>query len=103
MEGIIMVIKAENGGEIRVTGNGHNIEVEYKVPEWADQNDENACEAFFRYKGNDYFLSEFTRFDENGDFGKHGFHGGHGESYFSGVVIKLVDNGDYVKAYRYVS
>ena len=55
-------------------------------------------DVFFRFKGDIYAFSEFMRTDSFP-----GWDAFHGESAFSGVVIKLVDNGDKVVVGRYFS
>ena len=47
--------------------------------------------VFFRYRGNVYDLAEFMRVqDEAGEL--KGWHGYASDSFFSGVVVKFVDN-----------
>jgi len=50
---------------------------------------------FFRYKGLVYSIDEFTRVDDNSDF-LGGWDGYSSDSYFSGVLIKLCDDTDYI-------
>ncbi len=81
---------------LHVIGNGHFREIEYQVPEWGV--DEETC---FRYKGDYFYLSEFTHAPE---FLKElGFHGVRTDSFFSGLLVKLSDCGDGVQVYRYYS
>jgi len=84
---------------IQFIGNGHFIRLDDKAPEWSNDD-----EPFFRYRGNDYFLSEFLRCHDIKDF--EGFDGYATDTYFSGVAIKLVTD-DYldecVKVYRFFS
>lgn len=58
--------------------------------DWVDPE---AGETFFRYRGAVYCLSEFTRIEPDADKpgGMSGWHGQHGESFFSGVLVRLVD------------
>lgn len=63
-----------------------------------DWTDGDAGESFFRYKGQVYALSEFMR---AGDAFP-GWHGYHGDSYFSGVLVRLPDgDSDSVIVARY--
>jgi len=96
------VIEKENS-KLSIYGNGQYREIDYKKPEWIDEEEE--VEACFDYKGNTYFLSEFMRVDgfssKIEDF--EGFDGYRGDSFFSGLLIKLSDCGDCVKVYTYIS
>lgn len=55
---------------------------------------------FVAYKGYYYSLGDFMRFnfipdvDDNSPY--HGWHGYHADSYFSGILIKVLDNGDVI-------
>lgn len=57
--------------------------------------------TFARYRGAAYDLGEFMRCDGNSDFAA--WDGYAGDSYFSGVLIKLDRDGDGVTFGRYVS
>lgn len=57
---------------------------------------------FFRYKGNIYNPSEFMRADGMGEVFK-GLHGYMSDSYFSGVLIKYVDNYERIIVAQYSS
>jgi hypothetical protein len=65
-------------------------------------------EACFWYKGNLYFLSEIMAVN-NPVHNPHppdwmkGFDGYMSDSFFSGILIKLSDCEDAVKAYTYIS
>ena len=50
---------------------------------------------FFRYKGRVYSTDEFMRVDDNSDF-LGGWDGYSSDSYFSGVLIKVCDDTDYI-------
>jgi len=92
-------IITEENGEIKIYGNGHDIEIEYAVPEWNDNLEEEAC---FKYKGNICFLSEYMRIDNNASNWMKEFDGYSGDSYFSGTLIKLSNSNDAVKVYTYI-
>jgi hypothetical protein len=81
---------------IKLIGNGHWIPTDYGKPEWSDEE-----ELFFKYKGEVYWLSEFLCTDNISPLSS--FDGYASDSFFSGVVIKLDDEGEYVKAYTYIS
>jgi hypothetical protein len=98
-------ITRENG-KIEIYGNGHDIELEYKVPEWNEETGEE--EQCFQYKGNTYFLSEFTNihnkvWQPNPPEWQLEFDGIKSDSYFSGILIKISEDGEGVKAYTYIS
>ena len=105
-------IQTENSISPLVTvGNNHLILLEDEIPDWkeskGDDNleDQIETEPCFKFKGNTYFLSEFMRInknDPNNPFKS--FDGYISESYFSGILIKLIDDdNDHVKAYWYMS
>lgn len=86
----------QDNGKLTIYGSNRDIRIEYVKPEWA-----NEPEASFRYKNNRYFLSEFmacpTIFD-----GFTEFDGYMSDSFFSGILIKLSEDGDAVKAFTYI-
>ena len=89
--------------KIKITGNGHWIELFYAVPEWNDENEEEPC---FVYKGWTYFLSEFMSVNNkvhnpNPPEWLKPFDGYMSDSYFSGILINLSPCGEAVKAYTY--
>jgi hypothetical protein len=92
-------LKDVNGNEIRITGNNHKIKIEYDIPPWADDNDE--IESCFSYKGFTYFLSEFIKTGNKGLLSE--YDAIYNSNAFSGVLIKLADNGDSVQAYSFMS
>ena len=81
--------------ELKVVTNGHYRELEYKVPEWSDE--EELC---FNYKGNIYFLSEFLITTSNCFRGWDGYLS---ETFFSGILVNLSECGEGVKVGYYYS
>ncbi len=73
----------------------------WEIPEvrgefdWLDDQEFYAAE-FFRYKGRVYSLDEFTLSNAFP-----GFDGYVGDSFFSGVLVRVVDNGESVVVGRY--
>jgi hypothetical protein len=63
--------------------------------------DEFRDESFIKYHGWWYAMCDFMRIEPGSSF--EGWHGYHGDSYFSGVLIKLVDNGEEVIMGTYYS
>lgn len=90
-------IETPENGKIEIYGNNREIEIFYSKPEWGKE--EEVC---FKYKGNIYYLSEFMRIDKNALEWMQEFSGYTGDSYFSGVIIKLSEDGETVKAYTYI-
>jgi hypothetical protein len=98
----------ESNSEIRIFGNHHFIEIEYQIPEWNEENEdqENSYEECFKYKGDYYFLSEFMNihnkvYNPNPAEWMKEFSGIKGDSYFSGLLIKLNETGEAVQVYYY--
>lgn len=61
--------------------------------------------SFVRYMGHAYSLSEFMRVDPDGDLAAAGWHGCAADSFFSGVLIRLVevDHDTYAVVGRYLA
>lgn len=55
-------------------------------------------ESFFIYKGQAYSIGEFMHTDSFPNW-----HGSLGDSYFSGVIIRIIDGGEAVIVGRYYS
>ncbi len=69
--------------------------------DWMDSGDlEGSC-GFFRYRSSVYHLSDFLRVDGAAEL--QGWDGYSSDSYFSGVLIRLQDDGDSVVVGRYCS
>lgn len=58
---------------------------------------------FFKYRGQVYDLAEFMRVDKNGPLAALGYDGYSGDSFFSGILVKLSDCGEAVTVARYYS
>ena len=100
-------------GNLEIYGNNHNIPLLF-LCEFSDMDQEkikkefdylNAEEIeedrFFSYKGWIYSLGDFMRVEPGSPFA--GFDGHHGDSFFSGTLVKLDDTGESVKAYTYIA
>ena len=59
-------------------------------------------ESFIQYKGYVYAMSDFMRVNVDGDLEQLGWHGYSCDSFFSGVLLKLCDDGDVIMG-RYFS
>lgn len=81
-------------GEMEIIGNNHWIEIFYELPDNVEDGEYLPC---FYYKGNRYFLSEFmdihNRLQE--------FNGMLNFTYFSGILIKISETGEAIKAYTF--
>jgi hypothetical protein len=94
----------DDNGTIKIYGNGHARELEYRVPDWMDEEDE--TEQSFIYKGHVYFLSEFLNthnpvYFSGPDWMKE-FDGYNNDSFFSGILIKLIGD-EAVQVYTYIA
>jgi hypothetical protein len=67
---------------------------------WIEDDEEFAHTEFVEYKGWVYALSEFMRCEH--ELAVLGFDGYHSDTYFSGVLIKIVDSESVIMA-RYFS
>jgi hypothetical protein len=65
------------------------------------QNADEVLDGFFQYRGHWYHLDGFMQCEANGDLKD--WHGYAGDSYFSGVLIKLSSDGEQVICATYFS
>lgn len=63
---------------------------ERKEFDYYDNAEELNFALFFRYKGDIYDFSEVVRLDDKENF--NGWHGSIGTSYFSGILVKILDD-----------
>ena len=69
--------------------------------DWITDSDHDPAEfQFFRHKGNCYCMADFMPCPKDTFLDK--WDGYHGDSFFSGVAIKLSDCGDCVKVATYI-
>jgi len=68
--------------------------------DWLAGIDEDNC--FFSYRGAVHHLLEFTRLNAAPHEDLHGWHGMAADSYFSGTLIKILDDGQLIVG-RYAS
>lgn len=83
-------------------------EIEYKVPDWNEDDENPDMEEFFSYNESDYFLSEFMSLHNkihmpNPPERFKGFDGYMSCSFFDGYLVKIIESGDAVKLYHYSS
>lgn len=79
-----------------------NVPLKVLASEFNYQNAEETLDGFFHHRGNWYHLDQFMPFTENNpDFA--GWHAYAGDSFFSGVVIKLSKDGEQIKIGTYYS
>ena len=84
-------------GKITVYGNGQFLDVFYARPDWSEEE-----EDAFEYKGETYFLSEFMRIDRNAPDWMRAFDGHHGDTWFSGILVKYNRDCDGIQVYTYM-
>ena len=65
--------------------------------DWTDELD-----GFIKYRDKYYHLLEFVRISSNAPFPKK-YNGYSSDSFFSGILIKLSDDGEYYKIATYIS
>jgi hypothetical protein len=100
----------ENAPEIRTNNQPRELlswfdltEKEKAEFDWySDFTETSAPIEFFRYKGNVYTLGDFMRLDKNSPF-PGDWHGYKGDSFFSGLLIRLDDTGESVVVGQYIS
>lgn len=63
--------------------------------------EEDYLDGFFRYQGHWYHLADFERTSGNDEFT--GWHGQRGETFFSGVLIRLSDDGETFQVATYIA
>ena len=89
---------------MKIITNNHWREMEYRLPDWKDNQDE--LELSFLFKGRRYFLSEFLSLHDgvyipNTIEEFNGYDGYLSDSYFTGVLIKLSPSGEGVQVAWY--
>ena len=72
----------------------------WAVPEkerhWFDyvEEDERWSDRFFSYRGRWYDVGDFPRVEPGGDLAAAGWHGADADSFWTGMVVRLVDADD---------
>lgn len=92
--------------KIRTDNQWHDFVYRYDVPasvlaDQFDWLDEDTDDGFFRYRGYWYHLSQFERTGGSDEF--KGWDGYQGDSYFSGILIKVSGNVEQYKVGTYTS
>lgn len=93
-------IKDKDGAvQCTIYGSNRNIKLFYKKPEWSEYE-----ESAFKYNGQIYFLSEFMALTSKGSpVWMSEFNGYYCDSYFSGILVKINNDGETIKAYTYIN
>ena len=91
--------KTFENGKVEFFGNNHWKELFYEIPEWNEDDKEPEIESCFKYHGQTYFLSEFMRTESYKGF----VDGIRGDSFFSGIGVKISNCGDSVKVFTILS
>ena len=104
----------QDNGKIKIYGNGHVRELinywdltpkEIKEFDWIDDPDYGY--QFFRYKDQIYCTADFMQVEKHAPQWMKEFDGHHGDSYFSGILIKWAEIPDSygdmgLKVYTYI-
>ena len=69
--------------------------------DWVEDIEDDRC--FFEYRGLIYHLSEFLRNNSDKDDVTYGWDGIAADSYFSGTLVRLCADSDYVVVGRYLA
>ena len=94
---------------LQVITNNHwnQFKYGYEVPEsvlsdfdYLDEDEKH--DGFIHYRNRWYHTSDFTRISDGSPF-ESKWHGQHGDSYFSGVLIELSDDGEGYRIGTYLS
>lgn len=75
---------------------------EAQQKEMSDRN-ESKEDAFFIYKKQPYALSQFMRIDKNAPEDMQDWHGYASDTFFSGILIRLSEDGEAVTVAQYFS
>jgi len=78
----------------------HDVPAKVLASQFDYQNPDDAIDGFFCYRGYWYHIDGFMRSD-NPEF--KGWHGYASDSYFSGVLIQLSNDGEQIKVGTYFS
>jgi hypothetical protein len=102
------IVKLNENNTIDIYGNNHDIELQYDIPEWNKDDEDPYLEQCFKYHGHTYFLSEFMNihnkvYNPCPSKWMLEFNGILNDSYFSGILIKLSEDGETVRAYTFIS
>ena len=65
---------------------------EKKGFDYYEDDEELDNQTFFRYKGNVYCMEDFMRIDKNSPFDYKKWNGYSSDSFFSGILVKIVDD-----------
>ena len=100
-------IKTDNGN-IEIIGNGH----EKPLLSWHELTEKEKKEfdydgmendLFFRYRNWIHTLSDIMYIDKNTPAWMQAFDGYSSDSFFSGILVTLTEDSDYIKVYTYIS
>ena len=93
---------------VQTNNHWHNLSYRNEVPQsvldsdFDYQDEDEAYDGFFKYRGNWYHLDGFMRHSDP-SWPLSDWHGYAGDSFFSGVVIRISDDGEQYQVGTYLS
>ena len=76
---------------------------EFDYLDWSAIDEGRDSATFFRYRGQLYSLDQFTRTEPGGPLALAGWHGMNADSYSSGTLVRLSDDGESVTVASYLT
>lgn len=96
--------------ELKIVTNNHWRQLKYRheVPEkvlqgqfdWTNEDDH--CDGFFQYRGTWYHSSEFLSLSQGAPREMKEWHGYSSDSFFSGVLIRISEDGEMYQVATYI-
>ena len=80
----------------------HDVPEEIQKNQFDYQDPEENHDGFFKFKGHWYHLDQFMRIDPQAPGGFQKWHGYHADSFYSGVLIQVSDDGETYKVATYI-
>ena len=97
MKKIYKTIK-EGDHETNIYGSNRWIKIKYARPEWSEE-----APPYFVYQGRRIYSDEFMCIDIHAPQWIKEFHGYTNDSFFSGLLIKLDEEGERAKVFTFIS
>lgn len=91
-------MKITTNNHVRPTIEAHELSPadrkRFDYLDWPGIDEGRDSATFFRYRGELYDLGNFERIEPGPDSPMAGWHGGYGDSYFSGTLVRLAERWD---------